>query len=120
MIDRAWKPSRRSISMLRTRVIFGPGFAGPAWATLRGARLQADAARRRSRDLVAAGRLIARRTLCRSAGIEVPGFHDFDANPDTAMVEAGRAFAAAARHRLASSRSAAAARSTARRGSTSC
>jgi alcohol dehydrogenase len=31
--------------------------------------------------------------ILRKAGIEVETFHDFDANPDTRMVEAGRAFA---------------------------
>ncbi|HEX8476330.1 MAG TPA: iron-containing alcohol dehydrogenase [Pyrinomonadaceae bacterium] len=77
----------------RTRVIFGAGAL---------ARL-ADAARelgfRRTllvadRGLVAAGHVEQASRLLRGAGVAVNAFHDFESNPDTSMVERGRAHAA--------------------------
>jgi alcohol dehydrogenase len=47
--------------------------------------------------LVAAGHVDRAGGFLAAAGIGVSVFHDFDANPDTNMVEAGRAVAAAAR-----------------------
>ena len=47
------------------------------------------------RGLVASGHVAEALTPLRDAGIEVVEFHDFDVNPDTQMVEAGRDFAAA-------------------------
>lgn len=76
----------------RTRVIFGEG-------TL--ARLD-DVARelgfRRTllvadRGLVASGHVGEASVLLARAGIEVVPFHDFEANPDTVMIERGRAVA---------------------------
>src|SRR5205085_11358614 len=46
------------------------------------------------RGLLACGYVEQASQLLTKAGIEVFTFHDFDANPNTAMVEAGRAFAA--------------------------
>jgi alcohol dehydrogenase len=46
------------------------------------------------RGLVACGYVDQARRLLVKAGIEVFDFHDFDVNPDSAMVEAGREFAA--------------------------
>jgi alcohol dehydrogenase len=46
--------------------------------------------------LVASGHVDEASRILRQAGIEVFAFHDFEVNPDTAMVEAGRDFAAAA------------------------
>ena len=47
------------------------------------------------RGIVAAGFPARAVELLASAGVQSYLFHDFDANPDTRMVEAGRAFAAA-------------------------
>jgi alcohol dehydrogenase len=47
--------------------------------------------------LVSAGHAVRVTSLLDSAGIDVSCFHDFDANPDTRMVEAGRAVASARR-----------------------
>ena len=47
------------------------------------------------RGLVASGHVDEALVPLRRAGIEVAGFHDFEVNPDTQMVEAGRKFAAA-------------------------
>jgi alcohol dehydrogenase class IV len=44
--------------------------------------------------LAAAGHVEEASKLLRASGVEVIPFHDFDINPDTAMIEAGRAFAA--------------------------
>ncbi|HEV2829653.1 MAG TPA: iron-containing alcohol dehydrogenase [Pyrinomonadaceae bacterium] len=46
------------------------------------------------RGLVASGHVAEALTPLREAGIEVVEFHDFDVNPDTEMIEAGRDFAA--------------------------
>ena len=77
----------------RTRVIFGHGaieHLGPVARELglRRPLLVAD------RGLVAAGHVESAARRLRQAGIDVVTFHDFDANPDTAMIEAGRRFAA--------------------------
>jgi alcohol dehydrogenase len=45
--------------------------------------------------IVAVGLVDRARTLLEAAGIAVSAFHAFDANPDTNMIEAGRAHAAA-------------------------
>jgi alcohol dehydrogenase len=78
---------------LRTRVVFGEGtFARlPDLAReIGGAHLLvvADA------GIVAAGLVDRAEAMLREAHIQVSRFHDFAANPDTRMVEAGRAFAA--------------------------
>ncbi len=46
------------------------------------------------RGLVACGHVEQATQLLTKAGIEVTPFHEFDANPDTRMIEAGRDFAA--------------------------
>jgi len=77
---------------LRTRVVFGDG----TFARLAGlARelgcfhvlLVADA------GIVATGLVDRATTMLRDAGLRVSRFHDFSTNPDTRMVEAGRAYA---------------------------
>ena len=78
---------------LRTRVIFGPGVAARLGALARelGFRrtlLGAD------RGVVHAGYVGAAMRRLEEAGVSVVPFHDFGQNPDSAMVEAGRAFAA--------------------------
>ena len=77
----------------RTRVIFGPGaierlgdFAREL--NFRRTLLIAD------RGLVASGHVAAALAPLLKAGVEVFAFHDFETNPDTRMIEAGRAFAA--------------------------
>jgi alcohol dehydrogenase len=77
----------------RTRVVFGEGLFERLGQTAR------DLAFRRTllvadRGLVAAGHVASAMRLLTNAGIEVSGFHDFTANPDTATVRAGAAFAA--------------------------
>ena len=80
----------------RTAVVFGTG-------TL--ARLDEFAREQRftrtllvaDRGLVSAGHVDRAVRLLEGAGISVTSFHDIDANPDTRMVEAGRAVAASAR-----------------------
>src|SRR5438132_13519293 len=47
--------------------------------------------------LMAAGHVEPAATLLRGGGIDVIRFSDFDANPDTDMIEAGRRFASAQR-----------------------
>jgi len=47
------------------------------------------------RALLSTGLVDRAAALLRAAGIVCSGFHDFDSNPDTRMVEAGRVFAAA-------------------------
>ncbi len=81
---------------LRTRVVFGNGTfdrLGELARELGFSRtlLVADA------GMVAAGFVGRAAALLEAAGTVVTGFHDFDANPDTRMVEAGRLVAAAAR-----------------------
>lgn len=76
----------------RTRVIFGAGTIerlGTVASELgfRRSLLVAD------RGLLASGHVEEALSPLRAAGVEVIGFHDFEVNPDTNMVEAGRAFA---------------------------
>jgi len=79
----------------RTRIVFGDGSSarlGELASSLGFQRtlLVADP------GLVDAGH-VTQATLClQRAGIAVAGFHDFDANPTSAMVEAGRVVAAGA------------------------
>jgi len=78
---------------VRTRAIYGEGAIAQLGAEARalGFRrtlLVADS------GLVQAGHVDRAIALLRAAGIEVFGFHAFSVNPDTAAVEAGRAFAA--------------------------
>ena len=77
----------------RTRVVFGEG------AIERLGELAGEMGSRRTllvadRGMLACGYVAQASELLTKAGIEVFTFHDFDANPDTAMIEAGRAFAA--------------------------
>lgn len=77
----------------RTRAIFGAGVVarlGDLAKELgfKRALLVAD------RGLVDSGHVAEAVAPLRSAGIDVVEFHEFDVNPDTAMVEAGCAFAA--------------------------
>jgi alcohol dehydrogenase len=77
----------------RTRVVFGEGSferLGELARELEFSRtlLVAD------RGLVACGYVDQARRLLVKEGIEVFAFHDFDVNPDSAMVEVGREFAA--------------------------
>ena len=77
----------------RTRVIFGAG------AIERLGELARELNFRRTllvadRGLVASGHVDEALATLRLAGVEVAGFHDFETNPDTRMVQAGRDFAA--------------------------
>jgi len=77
----------------RTRVVFGQGAferLGPLARDLgfRRTLLVADP------GIVRTGRAAAALQLLQAAGIEAVIFQDFDQNPDSAMVDAGRAFAA--------------------------
>ena len=77
----------------QTRVVFGPGAINRLGELareldFRKTLLVAD------RGLVASGHVAEAVTPLREAGIEVVEFHDFDVNPDTEMIEAGRDFAA--------------------------
>ncbi len=77
---------------LRTRVLFGEGAVerlGETASSLGFKRtlLVAD------RGLIAAGHVQRARRILHRYHIDVILFHDFEANPDTAMVEAGRVFA---------------------------
>ncbi|MEP6922641.1 MAG: iron-containing alcohol dehydrogenase [bacterium] len=76
----------------RTRVIFEAG------AIARLGELASELGFRRTllvadRGLVASGHVEEALLPLRSAGIDVLGFHDFEVNPDTQMIEAGRSFA---------------------------
>jgi alcohol dehydrogenase class IV len=76
----------------RTRAIFGPGCVERVGAAARELRFQrvllvAD------RGLVDAGHVARVRRSLEAASIAVFQFHDFGENPDSAMVEAGRAWA---------------------------
>ena len=78
---------------LRTRVIFGAGSLSRLGEEARAlgfrrALLVAD------RGLVEAGHVERASKLIEAAGVAVFPFRDFDVNPDAAMVERGRAFAA--------------------------
>lgn len=80
---------------LHTRVVFGAGSferVGEFARALGFTRtlLVADA------GMVAAGFVDQATRLLQAAGVVVSGFHDFGANPDTDMVEAGRVVAASA------------------------
>jgi alcohol dehydrogenase len=80
----------------RTRVIAGRGTASRAGALAR------DLGFRRTllvadRGLLAAGHVALVRQTLEDAGIDASPFHDFAENPDSAMIETGRAFAAGAR-----------------------
>jgi len=77
----------------RTRLVFGSGAFERLGELARElgfnrALLVADP------GMVACGYVAAAVKLLESSGVEVFAFHDFGENPDTAMVEAGRAFAA--------------------------
>lgn len=79
---------------LRTRVVFGPGslsrlgqLAGDLGATR--ALLVSDA------GIAASGYVDRAQALLGEAGIAAFRFHDFDSNPDSRMVQAGSALAAA-------------------------
>jgi len=76
----------------RTRVIFGAGVIERVGEVARElgfnrTLLVAD------RGLVASGHVDEALIPLRKAGVEASGFHEFDVNPDTRMIEAGRAFA---------------------------
>src|SRR6266550_1984448 len=78
---------------MKTRLLFGVG------SIARLGNLALELGFRRTllvadRGLVASGHVDEALTPLRDAGIEVIGFHDFEVNPDTRMIEAGRAFAA--------------------------
>ena len=91
------RPSVRPFDFhLRTRIVFGEGTLG---------RL-GDLARElgftrtlvvSDPGIVATGQVARAASILESAGIAACTFHDFDANPDTRMVDAGRAAAADAR-----------------------
>src|SRR5215831_11949582 len=77
---------------VRTRVVFGEGRFEELGALARDfgfrrALLVADS------GLVAAGYVSRAIELLAKAAVETFAFHDFEANPDTAMVERGRGFA---------------------------
>jgi alcohol dehydrogenase len=77
----------------RTRVVFGQGTMSRLGQIakdlgFRRALLVAD------RGVADAGHVAIATRLLERAGIAAAVFHDFDANPDSAMVERGRAFAA--------------------------
>src|SRR5436190_2235678 len=77
----------------RTRTVFGAGVIG------RLGELSRELGFRRTllvadHGLVASGHVQEAVSPLRASGIEVIEFHEFDVNPDTKMVEAGRAFAA--------------------------
>ena len=80
-------------SQPRTRVVFGEG------AIARLGELARELSFDRTllvadRGLVASGHVAEAVEPLRAAGVEVFEFHDFESNPDTRMIEAGRAFAA--------------------------
>lgn len=80
---------------LRTRIVFGEGALDRLGELAREqqvghALLVADP------GIVTAGYAARAAASLHAAGVAVTGFHDFDANPDSRMVEAGRAAAAAA------------------------
>jgi alcohol dehydrogenase class IV len=79
---------------VRTRVVFGEGRFEELGALARelGFRRTLVVA---DRGLVAAGYAARAVERLAEAGVEAFPFHDFKANPDTAMVDAGRVFAAA-------------------------
>lgn len=77
----------------RTRLVFGKG------SIERLGELARDLNFRRTllvadRGLVASGHVAEALAPLHNSGIEVIAYHDFETNPDTRMIEAGRAFAA--------------------------
>jgi alcohol dehydrogenase len=79
---------------LRSRIVFGEGALDRLGELAREQQfghtlLVADP------GIVAAGYAARAAASLQAAGVAVTGFHDFDANPDSVMVEAGRAAAAA-------------------------
>jgi alcohol dehydrogenase len=82
---------------LRTRVVFGNGSLeqlGSLAGELQFTRTLIVA----DQGIVAAGHVRRAGSILEAAGVAPHYFHDFDANPDTRMVEAGRAYAA--QHRI--------------------
>ncbi|PYR94320.1 MAG: alcohol dehydrogenase [Acidobacteria bacterium] len=80
--------------ILRTRIVFGED----ALAQIGRLASQLDFGRTlvvADRGIVATGQVARVANLLNSAGITPSFFHDFDANPDTRMIEAGRDHAAA-------------------------
>jgi alcohol dehydrogenase len=77
----------------RTRIVFGPGAFERLGELARELGFQ-RALLVSDRALLATGLAGRAAALLRSVGIASCGFHDFDSNPDTRMVEAGRVFAA--------------------------
>ncbi len=77
---------------LRTRVVFGRG-PSSAWASSRASSGFAGRCSSRTRASSRPGYVGAAVRLLEAAGIAAIPFHDFGENPDSAMVEAGRAFA---------------------------
>ena len=80
----------------RTRVVFGPGTVARLGELARGlgfrrTRLVADP------GIVAAGHVERAARVLAAAGLEIVPFHAVHADPDTALVEAGAAFARAER-----------------------
>lgn len=77
----------------RTRIVFGPGSLAQLGLL---AREQGFARTLLVADpgVLSVGHVATVRALLETAGVEVHTFHDFDANPDSAMVERGRAHAA--------------------------
>ena len=78
---------------LRTRLVFGAG----ALARLGTLARELDFRRTllvADRGLVSSGHVAEASAVLTAAGVEVIPFHDFDVNPDTAMCERGRDFAA--------------------------
>jgi alcohol dehydrogenase len=76
----------------RTRVVFGAGSIG------RLGELAADLGFRRTllvadHGMIASGHVDEALAPLQQAGIEVLRFHDFESNPDTSMIEAGREYA---------------------------
>src|SRR5437879_3701105 len=77
----------------RTRVVFGEGVVArlgelAAELNFRRTLLVAD------RGLVACGYVEEASKFLTTAGVELIAFHEFDVNPDSSMIEAGREFAA--------------------------
>lgn len=78
---------------LRTRLVFGAG----ALARLGALARELDFRRTllvADHGLVASGHVAEASEVLTAAGVEIIPFHDFDVNPDTAMCERGRDFAA--------------------------
>jgi alcohol dehydrogenase len=81
---------------LHTRVIFGDGALSRLGELAREFRF-GHALIVSDPGIVAAGMAERARTILAQAGVAASVFQEFDSNPDTRMVEAGRQFAAAAR-----------------------